>query len=143
MTFKPHKLFTFFILFAFLLNVQSQTAKKNATKNKVTKYPQSFSIQKNEFNNLFSYKANEVLVEKQNKYLNNSILLMNTKNGDMKFLKIKLNYFKNSFLLVQVNGEFSTQIFIMSDDKSIFYKGKMESEKIVLTKCTEDEIVSE
>lgn len=143
MTFKPHKLFTFFFLFTFLLNVQSQTAKKNTTKDKVDEYPKSFSILKNEFNSLFTYKANEVIVEKQNKYLNNSILLMNTKNGDMKFLKIKLNYFKNSFLLVQVNGEFSTQIFVMSDDKSVFYKGKIESEKILLTKCTEDEIVSE
>jgi hypothetical protein len=131
----------FFLLFSF--SFLAQNSKKNSSQPAAKKYPNTFVIKKNAFDKLFLYKINEVIVDKSNTYLNQSTLLMNTKNGDMKFLKIKLNYFKNAFLLVQVNGEFSTQVFIMSDDKSVFYKGKVDKGSVSLTKCTEDEIVSE
>ena len=68
---------------------------------------------------------------------------MNTKNGDMHFVKLKLTYFPKSYLLIQENGMYSTVIFIMSDDKSVFYKGKIDKEVITMRKCSEDDIVSE
>lgn len=68
---------------------------------------------------------------------------MNTLNGDIRFLRIKLDYFKNAFLMIQVNGEYSTQVFILSEDKSVFYKGTIGEKAVVMTKCSEDDIVSE
>jgi hypothetical protein len=46
-------------------------------------------------------------------------------------------------MMVQVNGEYSTQIFILSDDKTIAYKGKIEREQVTLTKCRRDDILQE
>ena len=95
------------------------------------------------FDELFNLKIKEVLSLKENQYLDKAQVMMNTKNGDMTFLKLKLSYFPKSNLMIQVNGSYTTQIFIMSDDKSVFYKGKIEKENIVLKKCAESEIVSE
>ena len=134
-----------YLLAAFLLincfDANAQKAKGKATHNK--SYPATFTINKAEFDNLFTYKNNEVITEKTNQYLEGSVLLMNTLNGDMRFLKLKLDYFKNGFMLVQVNGVYSTQVFIMTDDKSVFYKGKFEKGNLIMSKCSEDEIVSE
>jgi len=135
-----------YLTIAFLIvssiSVTAQT-KKNKPAGNNKNYPAAFTIQKSEFEKLFSYKTNEPVADKANKYLDNSVLLMNTKNGDMKFLKLKLGYFKNAFLLVQVNGTFSTQVFVMSSDKSVFYKGQFEKGNVVMSKCSEDDIVSE
>lgn len=134
-----------YLLAAFLLiscfDANAQKSKTRAVQNK--NYPAAFTINKAEFDNLFTYKNNEVVPEKTNQYLKGSVLLMNTLNGDMRFLKLKLDYFKNGFMLVQVNGIYSTQVFIMTDDKSVFYKGKFEKGNLMMSKCSEDEIVSE
>jgi hypothetical protein len=120
----------------------AQKTKTNSTKNKNI-YPTSFTINKSDFDRLLNTKANQVFVSKENKYLDKSAMLMNTKNGDTKFMKIKLNYFPKAYLMIQVNGEYSTQVFILSDDKSVFYKGRAEKNTYLLNKCSEDEIVSE
>ena len=70
--------------------------------------------------------------------------MVSTQNGDMKFLKLKLSYFKNAYLLIQVSGKDSKQIFLMTDDKSVFYTGRLDQKNNVLMKqCDEDDIVSE
>ena len=71
------------------------------------------------------------------------MLELNTKNGDMQLLRIRLNYFPKALLMVQVNGEYSTQVYITSSSKTLSYKGKIEKDRVLLTKCNRDEIVSE
>ena len=135
----------FIIMFVLLFSIQhkAQINKANPNKNNSKKNPETFSISKTDFDKLFTFKSNQVINISQNIYLDKSVSLLNTKNGDMIFLKIKLNYFKKAYLLVQINGSYSTQIFILSDDKSIFYKGKLSSTGLLMTKCLEEEIVSE
>lgn len=122
------------------LYFEAQTKKKESAVNR--DYPATFTISKTEFDRLFSLKPEE-LVASDNAYIKGSQVMMNTLNGDMKFLKLKLSHFKNAFLMVQVNGIYSTQIFILSQDKSVFYKGKIDKEMVIMTKCNEDDIVSE
>lgn len=124
------------------LNVTAQPAsKKNSAIDKL--YPGSFVITKSDYDQLFQLKVNDVVPSRSGKYISGSTMLLNTKNGDMKFLKLKLNYFKNALLVIQVNGSATTQVFILSDDKSIFYKGRFEKNNLLMNKCLEDEIVSE
>lgn len=125
------------------VNAQSRKSSSNSINKTGEKHPNTFNITKMELGKLFSLKANDVLSYPVNKYLDKAMVLMNTKNGDIKFLKAKLKFFPKSTLLVQVNGEYTTQIFIMSEDKSVFYKAKAEKDKFVMSKCSEDEIVSE
>ena len=132
--------FTFLAIFI-AVTIQAQTTKTSNPSD--SKNPETFTITKTDFNNLFTKQVNEKVTASKNKYLDNSSVLMNTLNGDMKFMKIKLGYFKNSFLMIQVNGVYSTQIFILSDDKSVFYKGSINNGLVTMTKCDEDEIVSE
>lgn len=135
--------FLFIFFFLSLGNVCFSQTKAKAVKGITKKYPESFVISKPVFDELFNLKIKEVLSLKENQYLDKAQVMMNTKNGDMTFLKLKLSYFPKSNLMIQVNGSYTTQIFIMSDDKSVFYKGKIEKENIVLKKCAESEIVSE
>ncbi len=106
-------------------------------------YPSSFLISLVDVKDLLGRKVYEVIKNKNNKYLDGGIIMANTKNGDMQYLKLKLAYFRKAFLNIQVNGTNSTQVFITSDDKSIFYKGTLEKENAVMIKCSEDEIISE
>ncbi|MBL7932152.1 MAG: hypothetical protein JNL60_09620 [Bacteroidia bacterium] len=106
-------------------------------------YPEKFTIKQKEVDKLFSYNPGTRLSARGNKYLAKGTVLVNTSNGDTKYLRYQLNYFKSAFLNVQVNGAFSTQMFIVSDDKSVFYKGRLEKGKWLMKKCDEDEIVSE
>jgi hypothetical protein len=123
--------------------VAGQKAKSSKAQKTENVYPANFTISKADFDRLFMYKPNEVINTSDNVYINQSTLAMNTLNGDTRFLKIKLKYFKNAWLLIQVNGEYSTQIFILSDDKSVFYKGSLNENNVSMVKCDEDEIVSE
>lgn len=106
-------------------------------------YPENFIVKQKEIDKLFSCKPGTKISSRGNKYLVRGTVLVNTSNGDTKYLRFQLNYFKNAFLNVQVNGNFSTQVFIVSDDRSVFYKGKLEKGKWLMTKCSEDDIVSE
>jgi len=134
------KFFPVLLLLSFGLGLSAQKP-KIAVSAKQT--PTSFVISKTDFDKLFTKRTKEVISVKSNKYLDKSSVMMNTLNGDTKFMKIKLSYFKNAYLMVQVNGEYSTQVFILSDDKSVFYKGHMDKGSVTMTKCNEDDIVSE
>lgn len=141
---KMHFIKSFVTLFLIFLSAVSPAQKSRPVTENKQKNPVSFTISKADFDNLFSKKMKETIISKSNKYLDKSSVLMNSLNGDTKFMKIKLSYFTNAFLMVQVNGEYSTQIFILSDDKSVFYKGRIDDKGIVtMTKCNEDDIVSE
>ncbi|PBQ33065.1 hypothetical protein CNR22_15190 [Sphingobacteriaceae bacterium] len=129
-----------FLVGAFSLNAQST---KTSSSKVAAKNPASFTISKSDFELLFSKKAKDILVLKNNAFLDKSLVEINTLNGDMKFLKLKLSYFPKAYLMVQINGEYSTQIFILSDDKSVFYKGRIDKGIVTMTKCNEDDIVSE
>jgi hypothetical protein len=139
------KVFPYVLAVLFMINCMHAAAQHTTVKTAVhgNTYPTTFTIAKNDFDNLFLYKANEPVASKTNKYLDKAALLKNSSNGDMKFLKLKLDYFKHAFMLVQVNGTYSTQVFIMSDDKSVFYKGHFEKNVLIMSKCSEDDIVSE
>ena len=106
-------------------------------------YPSSFMISKADLQGLKGLKLHSVIDNKNNRYLDGSIVVASTRNGDMQFIKIKMAFFLKAFLNIQVNGKDSTQVFITSDDKSVFYKGHPEKENWVMIKCSEDEIVSE
>jgi hypothetical protein len=135
----------YFILFFFALNFLNTAAQRhsNQVRANSNRYPKSFVITKTVFDQLFFLKTGDQLLNKTNKYLQGASLLMNTTNGDMKFLRLKLRYFENAFLMIQVNGTASTQAFIQSDDKSVFYKGRFDKETLVMDKCQENEILSE
>lgn len=138
---KIYKLPLILFLCCFTLLFNAQSKSKPKTKNKP--YPETFSISKIDFDKLLNESNNTTLKFPSNIYIDKSTVQMNTKNGDMHFVKLKLNYFPKSYLLIQENGTYSTIIFIMSDDKSVFYKGKLDKELISLKKCSEDDIVSE
>lgn len=130
------------------VNAQSKKAAAKTTPKTVAKkvtvnYPETFTIAKADFDSFFNYRVNGVIKTPSNQYTDKAVLLLNSKNGDMQLLRLKLSYFPKSYLMIQVNGVHSTQVFLMSDDKSAFYKGKVNKEKVTLTKCKEEEIVSE
>ncbi len=133
---------TLILLSVFLclsINAQTKSKQKTISKN----YPESFSIQKSDFEIIMNSANNSSLKFSNNIYIDKGIVQMNSKNGDMHFMRIKLNFFPKSFLLIQENGSYSTIVFIMSDDKSVFYKGKLDKEILNMKKCSEDDIVSE
>lgn len=131
------------LLAALILGFGSQAQNKQKQKTKTNIYPQSFSIGVDELDRLMNTDARNVLSFPKNTYINQSTVELNTKNGDMHFIKLKLAYFAKSYLLIQENGVYSTVVFIMSDDKSVFYKGKRSKDGLNMTKCAEDDIVSE
>ncbi|HOZ88307.1 MAG TPA: hypothetical protein PL029_11135 [Bacteroidia bacterium] len=138
---RPLPYFMAFLLFVSFTGLSAQNAGSKPVKSD-SAYPESFTIVKKDFDRLFLYKPEE-LVSKNNSFINKGRVKMNAKNGDMKFLKIKLNYFKNAVLMVQVNGSASTQAFVVSSDKSVFYKGHFQKNDLVMIKCAEDDIVNE
>lgn len=133
----------FLAVFILSASFQGLAQKSKPAAQTTRSYPATFRISKEDFDKLFSKKQKEDLELRHNKYLDKSSVLMNTVNGDTKFMKIRLSYFAHAYLMIQVNGIYSTQVFILSDDKSVFYKGQVEANSIVMTKCNEDDIVSE
>lgn len=143
MKLNSFKLLAVLLFMSFTFQVLAQKQKKASVKQTVVKQPASFIISKADFDQLFTKKNSDLVLTKTNKYLDKSTVLMNTLNGDTKFLKMKLSYFAKAYLMVQINGEYSTQVFILSDDKSVFYKGRIDKGIVTMTKCNEDDIVSE
>ncbi|MBK6521873.1 MAG: hypothetical protein KBG47_10135 [Bacteroidia bacterium] len=127
-----------FVLVAFTNSFFAQ-----AVKSKSSKYPTSFTIDKASFDKLFTYKVSEVAKSKTNKYINGSTVLLNSAFMENKQLKLKLSYFKNAELFVQINGKDSKIIYIMSSDNSIFYNSKTTDKGFILTQCQKDDILSE
>jgi len=137
--------FKYICVVFFVLNIFDSAAQQHSNRfgANSNRHPKSFTISKTVFDQLFFLKTGDQLLNKTNKYLQGASLLMNTTNGDMKFLRLKLRYFENAFLMIQVNGTASTQAFIQSEDKSVFYKGRFDGETLVMDKCQENEILSE
>ena len=133
-------LLKFLFLVLFTVSFCNANAQKTIAKKQL---PDSFSISKQDFDKLFSYKVNAVVKNNSNSHLNKAVVLLNTKYGSNKQLKLKLKSIDKSYLVVQINGDDSTLLFIISDDKSVFYKSRQSANKFEMIKCTEDEIVSE
>ncbi len=106
------------------------------------KYPASFEITNSMFDKLFTLKQGSK-VSGRNKCLKGSVVETNSSAGDNKQLKLKLSYFMNASMIIQVNGKDTKQIFILSSDDSVFYKGIFKEQKIIMTKCEKDDILSE
>jgi len=140
---KLSKLFFLPIMISLLFPLQAQSPASGRAPEKTKKHPSTFTISKADIDKLFSFKAGEMLVSKKNKYLNRSVVVTNIQNGDTKFLRVQLSYFSSAFLSVQVNGSVSTQVFILSEDKSVSYKGKADGKNYLMSKCDQDEIISE
>lgn len=134
--------FKFFVIIAFLFSV-IQLKAQNSFSAASPKYPTSFLISNNELDAIFKLKKGATFKSKQNIYLNGTIVLLNSSYKENKQLKLKLNYFKNSELFVQINGKDSKIVYILSSDDSVFYNSKIEGDKIVLTQCHKDDILSE
>ncbi len=130
----------FCFLFVSALNLVAQ--KSPVVQKQGEKHPTTFTISKTDFEFLLKQEEGSSLSIK-NAYLRDGKVIMNSRNGDITFIRVQLFYFPAAELLVQVNGEYSTQVFIMTRDKSLFYKGTVEKERVLMTKCSEDEIVSE
>lgn len=139
----PYALRSLSAIFLLLLCMTAQAQAKKNTARPGRNYPASFRIQTSELDALLSRSPNSTITSRANRYLRRGVVVANTASGDMRFLKLKLDYFKNAFLTVQVNGSFSTQVFILSTDKSVFYKGSFEDGQLVMSACHEDDIVSE
>ena len=135
--FTKHFVVLIFMSFGSFLFAQS--GKKTSTQT----YPVSFTIDLKELDQLFLSKTNSVVQLKSNKYLTNSKVVLNSSYKDNKQLKLKLSYFKNAELIVQINGKDSKIIYILSSDDSIFYNSANDSEKITLTQCRKDDIISD
>lgn len=134
-----------FLLILFCVSPGIVTYAQNAKNTSASQpaFPASFTITKKEMNELMSKKEKTTIRSKNNKYLDRALVTKNVSNGDMRFLRLQLSYFKTGFLTIQINGSYSTQVFVLSENKSVFYKGRLEKGNVILTKCEEDEIVSE
>lgn len=117
---------------------QNRTAKK-----KTSPYPESFTISKLEYDGFFKLETNTAVNAPANKYIHKAVLELNTLNGDMRLLRLRLGYFPKGILLVQVNGTYSTQVFITTNDKKLSYKGKISPDGVTFTKCNRDDIYTE
>lgn len=126
----------------FISPAMYMVAQKAATGSK-NPLPASFSISRADMNLILSKKPKEILKSHRNKYINKSTVLVSVINGDTKYVELKLNYFQNAVLSLQVNGNYSTQVFILSENKSFFYKGTEDKLGFVMNKSDEDEIVTE
>lgn len=129
------------LFFVFGNNHQLNAQKKLSVSS--PKYPTNFSISNNELDALLKLKKGSTFKSKQNVYLNNSQVILSSAYKENKQLKLKLSYFKNAELFVQINGTNSKIIYILTSDDSVFYNSKIEGDKIVLTQCHKDDILSE
>jgi hypothetical protein len=126
----------FFVIAQLSLNAQSKT-----------NFPTSFNISNTELNNVFSFKLKETVNVKSNSYLDKSTVVYKYENADIKVkqIKLKLNYFKDAFLTVQINADNSKQIFITSDKTEANYKNAdfNADEVMVMEKCNKDHIITD
>ena len=135
-------LLKFLMLFAFLGSNHYVLAQKDLSVSS-PKYPTSFIINNSELDALFKLKKGASFKSKQNIYLNGAQVILNSAYKENKQLKLKLSYFKNAEMFVQINGKDSKIIYILTSDDSVFYNSKVEGDKIILTQCHKDDILSE
>lgn len=137
-----HPFFKYITLLLIICNNHFSFSQKNKVITP-TKYPTSFTIELKELDQIFTHKTKSVYASKTNVYLNKSLIVLNSSYKENKQLKLKLNYFKNAELYVQINGKDSKIIYILSSDDSVFYNSKTEGDKIIMTQCRKDDIISE
>jgi hypothetical protein len=113
------------------------------TKPVSSKHPTSFTIDKPSLDKLFACTVNAIVKDKNNKFINGSTVLINSSYKENKQLKLKLSYFKNAELFVQINGKDSKILYILSSDNSVFYNSKETDKGFTMTLCQKDDIVSE
>lgn len=130
-----------FVLFSQILISQN---KKQQTSNNKTN-PVSFVITKSELATLLNYKMDDRVKLKSNVYLNGSTVSYKYIAGNVKQLKLKLSYFANADLVIQINADNTRQVFVLSTNDANNYKNKSDkpSDTIVMEKCKKDEIISE
>lgn len=138
---KTNKRIVFLLIFLMGLSFTVFSQKNKSTK--TANAPQSFTIENSEVDKLFSYKVNQVVKSKTSQYLNKSIILLNSSYKENKQLKLKLAYFKNAELFVQINGKDSKIMYILSSDDSVFYNSSIDGSKITFRQCKKDDILSE
>jgi hypothetical protein len=129
------KFILLFLGFCSILNAQN--------KSNVAKYPETFTVSKNEYNSLFNYKENSTVKLKTNKYLNGALVILNQKVIDNKQLRLKLKELKNAELVIQVNGSDTVIIFVLVEGQDISYKTIIGDKEIKFIKGKKDEILSE
>jgi hypothetical protein len=112
----------------------AQTKRKNAAA--------EFTLPRAEFDKLYAMETGQAIVSPATR-LHKGKIMLNTKNGDMQFVRVKLASIPHAYLVVQVNGVYTTQTFVLSDNHSISYKGSIGEREVRYTRCDEDEIVSE
>lgn len=130
-----------FVLFTQILLSQNKVQKpiKNNT------YPASFVITKSELATLFNYKMDDKVKLKSNHYINGSTVSYKYLAGNVKQLKLKLSYFTNADLVIQINADNTRQVFVLSNNEATNYKNTSDkpSDTILMEKCKKDEIISE
>jgi hypothetical protein len=110
---------------------------------KAGKAPQNFTISDKELTVLLSARPETAVSFPGNPFLDKAVSVKNVRNGDMQFVRLKLSYFRNAYLNIQVNGVYTTQAFILSDEGSAFYKGEVKDGQLSMEKCSKDDIVVE
>lgn len=128
-----------FIILTLLFFAGTRLSAQKVVKN----YPETFTLSQKQIDKLVTRKAGTRLFSFSSRYLAKGLVLVNTKNGDMKYVRVQLPYFNGAFLNLQINGGYSTQVFILSSDKSVSYKTQLKNGIYRFIKCSEDEIVSE
>lgn len=126
------------LLLLFLLAF-SISGKAQAKRNNGNKPPESFEISNAEFDKLLNSKQG-TRYKSKNIILNKAQLSLNNKVIENQQVKLKLSYLKNAHLIIQLNGNDSKLIFIISDDDSVFYNGTFSEKNITMTKCQKDDL---
>lgn len=142
---KNARYFYLFLFFIGTFAFSQKTRKLNPESN----FPSQFEIKKQDIEILYKTPTGKKIYTK-NKYLKNSTVLFNHQVGENIQIKLKMDYFKDSELLLQKNGNTSLIIFIMSDKNNLYYTNNLNGNfsvdrtgNVTMKKCAKDDIVSE
>jgi hypothetical protein len=142
---KNARFFYLFLMFVGTFAFSQKSGKINPENN----YPSQFEIKKQDIENLYKSPAGKKINSK-NKYLRNSTVLHNNQVGENIQIKLKMDYFKDSELILQKNGNNSLIIFILSNKNNLYYTNNLNGDfsfdgagNVTMKKCTKDDIVSE
>ncbi len=78
------------------------------------------------------------------------MVLFNNHVGENIQIKLKLDHFKDSELILQKNGSSSLIVFVISDKHQLYYTNNLNGDfsmdntgNVIMKKCSKDDIVSE
>lgn len=141
-----HRFLTIIPAFLCLIASYSAYSQQLLPEREPVNYPDTITVPWQELSDLFHYGKGEIITH-SSKYLHNGQVLLNTTDKDPhgkdKLMRIQLAYFPGAFLWVQVNGNYSTQVFILSEKPAWSYKSHFSANKVVLVKCRKESIISE